>query len=231
MDYQIDLLIRDTKHVFLGIDSVRVQLDENGFQEAFYTDMKTGLDLLTAKNKDQQESVKNFNKLTITQNEEVSISKDLLRRVYNSADSAYADKPDKLAPFKVKERIPEAVKKISARLNYAGGLVEECKADLIGNGLTEEDCVNLKNQPDKLDNADVAQQDALKKQKSATLARDIAAEEQKLRLKKFRKFIDARFSNNPEIKALFEPLTDGGGGGNSNDDDTPPDSPTPPPAQ
>ena len=224
MDFLIDLLIRDAKHVILGIDSMRAKLDENGFLEVTYTDMKTALEVLVTKTTAQQEAVKTYNKLTIAQNEEVRISKDLLRRVFDSATSAYADKPDKLAPFKVTVRIPDAVKKLSARMTVTSSLAEESKTDLIGNGLTEEDCVNLKSQPNKLDTADVAQQDALKKQKSTTIERNIAADDVKLKLKKFRKFIDARFKKNPEIKALFEPLTEGGGGNNGGDD-TPPAPP------
>ena len=154
---------------------------------------------------------------------------ELLKSVRNAAKSAFGKDERILKQFKIGEKIPGTVKKLSTTCEYMVTVVEDKKTDLLQSGLVQADLDSLTSAKERLESTDAEQELAKKLQASATLIRDKAATQMKEKLDKLRKFVLAAFAKKPEIAVQFKPIPKGRGGkGKPGDDEgTPPPPDTP----
>jgi hypothetical protein len=168
---------------------------------------------------------------TAIQNAVMQEVTELLKSVRNAAKSAFGKDERILKQFKIGEKIPGTVKKLSTTCEYMVGVVEDKKTDLLKSGLVQADLDNLTTAKERLESSDAEQEQAKKLQESATIVRDKAAKLMKEKLDSLRNFVAAAFVKKPEIAVQFKPIPKGRGGkGKPGDDEgtPPPDEPTPP---
>lgn len=150
----------------------------------------------------------------------------------NAAKSAFGKDERILKQFKIGEKIPGTVKKLSTTCEYMVTVVEDKKTDLLQSGLVQADLDSLTSAKERLESTDAEQEQAKKLQESATIVRDKAAKVMKEKLDSLRNFVAAAFVKKPEIAVQFKPIPKGRGGKGKDDtppdDTTPPDTPTPP---
>ena len=228
----IDYLLQDSKAALLAVETNRPVLTEKGFTEAAYTGFVEARNALKTTELAQQKAVKNAGDKTAIQNAVMQEVTELLKSVRNAAKSAFGKDERILKQFKIGEKIPGTVKKLSTTCEYMVTVVEDKKTDLLKSGLVQADLDSLTSAKERLESSDAEQELAKKQQESATLVRDKAAKLMKEKLDSLRNFVAAAFAKKPEIAVQFKPIPKGRGGkgkpGDKPDDTTPPDTPTPP---
>lgn len=227
----IDYLLQDSNAALSAVDANRPALTEKGFTEAAYTGFAEARNALKTSEVAQQKAVKTAEDKTAIQNAVMQEVTELLKSVRNAAKSAFGKDERILKQFKIGEKIPGTVKKLSTTCEYMVGVVEDKKTDLLKSGLVQADLDNLTTAKERLESSDAEQELAKRQQESATLVRDKAAKLMKEKLDSLRNFVQAAFAKKPEIAVQFKPIPKGRGGkGKPGDDEgtPPPDEPTPP---
>lgn len=228
----IDYLLQDSNAALSAVEANRPALTEKGFTEAAYTGFVEARNALKSSEVAQQKAVKTAEDKTAIQNAVMQEVTELLKSVRNAAKSAFGKDERILKQFKIGEKIPGTVKKLSTTCEYMVTVVEDKKTDLLQSGLVQADLDNLTSAKERLESSDAEQERAKKLQESATIVRDKAAEVMKAKLDSLRNFVAAAFAKKPEIAVQFKPIPKGRGGKGKPDtppeDTTPPDTPTPP---
>lgn len=222
----IDYLLQDSKAALAAVEANRPALTEKGFTEAAYSGFAEARNALKTSEVAQQKAVKTAEDKTAIQNAVMQEVTELLKSVRNAAKSAFGNDTRVLKQFKIGEKIPGTVKKLSTTCEYMLTVVEDKKTDLLKSGLVQADLDNLTTAKERLESSDAEQELAKKQQESATLIRDKAAKVMKEKLDSLRNFVAAAFVKKPEIAVQFKPIPKGRGG--KGKDDTPPDDTTPP---
>lgn len=225
----IDYLLQDSNAALSAVDANRPALTEKGFTEAAYTGFAEARNALKTTEVAQQKAVKAAEDKTAIQNAVMQEVTELLKSVRNAAKSAFGKDERILKQFKIGEKIPGTVKKLSTTCEYMVTVVEDKKTDLLQSGLVQADLDSLNSAKERLESTDAEQELAKKSQASATLVRDKAAKLMKEKLDSLRNFVAAAFAKKPEIAVQFKPIPKGRGGkGKPGDDDEgtpPPDTP------
>jgi len=225
----IDYLLQDSNAALSAVDANRPALTEKGFTEAAYTGFAEARNALKTTEVAQQKAVKAAEDKTAIQNAVMQEVTELLKSVRNAAKSAFGKDERILKQFKIGEKIPGTVKKLSTTCEYMVTVVEDKKTDLLQSGLVQADLDSLTSAKERLESTDAEQELAKKSQASATLVRDKAAKLMKEKLDSLRNFVAAAFAKKPEIAVQFKPIPKGRGGkGKPGDDEgTPPPPDTP----
>ena len=222
MDGRIDHLQEQGDSIKKAMDSNRGKLDAKGFKQAKYDSFIAAQTDINTKDNAQVKLVEAAEAKTNEKNQARAEAESLINKTNLTVKSTYGENKSKLKLFKVDEQVTGGYNGIIDRCEYLGETCEANKADLTDNGMTEEEISSIKLLPDKLREANSAQKQAMKDQKSATVVRDESAKVFKSEIKKITNFVKANFANDAAMLIAFEPIPKGGGGKGGTD--------TPPPA-
>lgn len=220
----INYLKEDGDAVKKSVDDNRTKLDEDGFPQEKYDTLISAQANLDAKDKAQIKSVKVGESKTAEEKETMQVTKKLLGKISNAVKSAFPRKKTIHAQFMIEEKVPRALEAFCSFCDYIAGLCAEYKSDLLKSGLTAQDIDDITSASTRIRSCNTNQQNAKKKQKAATEARDAAAVEFKDAIDSVRNYVKARYADNPEMLIAFEPAPKGGGG-RSGETDTLPENP------
>ena len=161
-----------------------------------------------AKNKDQQNAMQAVSNLTDAQNKTLERGQALIRKVQTAAKGAYgAENKLMMKEFHVGSLASATVKGMMSELKYMNGVAVKRFADLSKSGLKQSDIDKMDQVGSELDDTDARQENAKKKQKSATQVRDESLETLRKTMKRIRNKAKVIFADNPSVLLEFESIT------------------------
>ena len=222
MDQMTEEVLQNAGALEGAVEKHKAKMVESGFEETVLADLTAARDDLVDKGTKQDKAVELVLELTTTQNTVVESKRTLIAQVKTAARSAYGKKPDVLKLFHIGIDVPESEKKICSECDYLFTLVNERKSDFLKNAFTQVLIDSLMNGRKDVEDADLAQENAKKAQKAATIIRNQSLSALNEIMFKIRNFAKTCFAGQPEILVEFEPISVGGGGSNSPNPPTPP---------
>jgi hypothetical protein len=161
----------------------------------------------TAKNKLQQDAVQTVSDLTDTQNKTMERGLALIRKTQAAAKGAYGEENKQIMKeFHVGSQTITTVKGMMSELKYMKGAAQKRLTDLSGAGFKQSDVDAFDTIGADLDDIDGRQENAKKKQKSATKVRDESMDALRKLMKKIRNKAKVIFEKKPAILVEFEPI-------------------------
>jgi hypothetical protein len=160
-----------------------------------------------AKNKAQQDAMQTVSDLTDAQNKTMTRGMALIRKVQSAAKGEYGEENKQvMKEFHIGNQSIMTVKGMMSELKYMKGVAEKRFADLKKAGLKQSDIDNFDTIIAELDDRDSRQENAKKKQKSATQVRDESMDALRKTMKKIRNMAKVIFAEKPETLLEFEPI-------------------------
>ncbi len=209
MSKNVDYELADASAVIDRVKENSETLTQKGFTKAKEDALVNAYNEVKLKNGVQLKAVKLAIERTAAQNAAFNNLLGLITRIQNAAKSAYGRNDAVLKKFRVGDKQPNTVGRLTSWGEYFTGIILEHDEDLLANGLLQDDLTNLSLYYANLIAADTAQESAKKLQASATIERDKAVHNLRDHLMRTRNFVKAAFAKNPEILVQFKPLPKG----------------------
>ncbi|RJP70817.1 MAG: hypothetical protein C4539_05795 [Ignavibacteriales bacterium] len=209
MSKNVDYELADASAVIDRVKENSETLTQKGFTKAKEDALVNAYNEVKLKNGVQLKAVKLAIERTAAQNAAFNNLLGLITRIQNAAKSAYGRNDAVLKKFRVGDKQPNTVGRLTSWGEYFTGIILEHDEDLLANGLLQEDLTNLSLYYANLIAADTSQESAKKLQASATIERDKAMHNLRDHLMRTRNFVKAAFAKNPEILVQFKPLPKG----------------------
>ena len=208
----IDYQLRDAEALIATVNANLSDMKLKGFTDYSLQQLTELTQNLRLKEGAQQKAVELVSTKTLEQEEVVQRITELIKKIRNAEKSAYGKDEKMQKLFKGDQKIPASIGKLSSFLEYLTGLMLEEHDTMLANGLTNRDIEALNGSYGTLIAANASKENALKLQKSATIARDEFSEKLKDRAFRIRNFAKVCFAEKKEILLQFKAISKGGGG-------------------
>jgi hypothetical protein len=200
-------VVQDAKTLEATAKSHAASETEEGISQEDIQGLTAAIADTQAKNKNQQDAMQTVGDLTDAQNKTMSRGQALIRKVQSAAKGVYdEDNKPVMKEFHIGNQAVASVKDMISELKYTKGVAEKHFADLKKAGLKQSDIDNFDSIMAELDDTDSRQENAKKKQKSATQVRDESLNALRKTMKKIRNKAKVIFAEEPETLLEFEPI-------------------------
>ena len=204
---QLNEVVQDAKSLAAAAKNHAASAAEEGISTDDIQMLTAAIADTTAKNKLQQDAVQALSSLTDAQRKTMERATALIRKTQAAAKAAYGEenKPV-MKEFNVGGQTITTVKGMMSGLKYMKGVAQKRVTDLAGAGLKQADLDAYDTIIADLDDTDSRQENAKKKQKSATYVRDESMDALRKTMKKIRNKAKVIFASQPAILTEFEPI-------------------------
>jgi hypothetical protein len=201
-------VVQDAKSLEATAKSHAASQTEDGISQGDIQNLTAGIADTQTKNETQQGAMQNVINLTDAQNKTMERSQALIRKLLSAAKGAYGeDSKVAMKEFHVGSQPNSTVKGMMSELKYLNGVAAKRAADLAKSGFKQSDIDKLEEMGTELDDNDTRQENAKKKQKSATQVRDESMDALRKTMRKIRNKAKVIFADKPSILLEFESIT------------------------
>lgn len=224
MALEVDETAQNTELLLQGIANHKAELESRGFGEQRELKLRAMLNDVLKKDSAQKAATAILLQRTQQQETAMSNSWAAISRIQNSGKAAFGRRSTILKEFRVGLNRPKSVKEMRMALEYMTALVVKYNADLIANGMLQEEIEGLSDVYAELIAADTVQESAKKVKSGATALRDEAVKKLNSEIFKVRKLATAAFAGNKAVLQEFKPIAKTGRRGGRPAAGTPPAS-------
>ena len=204
---ELNEIVQDAKSLLATAKDHAANGTEEGISQEDIQSLTAVITDTQVKNKDQQNAVQAVSDLTDAQNKTMERSRALIRKVQTAARGAYGeDNKQVMKEFHIGSQAISTVKGMMSELKYMSGVAVKRLADLSKSGLKQGDIEMMDQVGTELDDTDSRQENAKKKQKSATQVRDKSMVVLRKTMKRIRNRAKVIFEDQPSVLTEFKSI-------------------------
>ncbi len=212
MPIEVDDVVQDANALRTGpMEKYKAELAAKGYSEARLGKFDASLDNLLKKDSAQKTAQAALLQKTQEQDAAINTAIAVITKFQNAGKAAFGRDRVRLKEFKVGTDKPKSVGGLITMLEYFTGVAGKYTAELLANGLTEDDLSGLSTVYGALVAADASQENAKKLRNAATSTRDGVLSILKEEVFKVRKLAQVVFAGDKAVLEEFKPIQKGRG--------------------